>query len=66
MAASAEFWLTHYLFLNQSQLLEVTLEEGHLLLLRLAVAVADDVVVLLLDLVELDLELHHLSRGEGP
>lgn len=39
------------LFLDECQLLEVTLKERHLLLLRLAVAIADDVVVLLLDLV---------------
>ena len=37
-------------------------KEGHLLLLSLAVAVANDVVVLLLDLIELDLELNNLRH----
>ena len=40
-------------------------KEGHLLLLRLAVAVADDVVVLLLDLVQLDLELDNLICNQS-
>ena len=49
-----------YLLLNDCELLQVPLEEGHLLLLGLAVAVADDVVVLLFDFVKLDLELNNL------
>jgi hypothetical protein len=39
------------LFLHQRQLLEIALQERHLLLLCLAVAVSDDVVVLLFDLI---------------
>ena len=54
--------LVDELLLHERELLEVALEEGHLLLLRLAVAVADHVVVLLLDLIELDLELNDLHR----
>lgn len=49
-----------YLLLYEGELLQVALQEGHLLLLSLAVAVADDVVVLLLDLVKLNLELNNL------
>ena len=56
---------TAYLLLDDSELLQVPLQEGHLLLLRLTVAVPDDVVVLLLDLVELNLELDHL-RTRNP
>jgi hypothetical protein len=51
-----------HLFLDQCQLLKVALQERHLLLLRLAVAVADNIVVLLFDLVQLNLELHNLHR----
>ena len=49
-----------YLFLHKGQLFQVALQERHLLLLRLAVAVPDDIVVLLLDFIELDLEFNHL------
>ena len=52
--------LVNELLLYKCKLFEVTLEERHLLLLSLAVAVADDVVVLLLDFIELDLEFNHL------
>ena len=51
-----------HLLLHKRELLEVALQEGHLLLLGLAVAVADDVVVLLLDLVELNFELDDLAH----
>lgn len=51
------------LFLHEGELLEVALQEGHLLLLRLGVAVTDHVVVLLLNLVELDLELDNLCTS---
>ncbi len=47
------------LALHLRQLLEVALEERHLLLLRAVVAAAQHVVVLLARLVERDLELHH-------
>ena len=40
-----------YLLLNQGKLLEVALQERHLLLLSFAITVADDIVVLLFDLV---------------
>ena len=52
-----------YLFLNQSKLLQITFEEGHLLLLSLTVAVADDVVVLLFDLIQLNFELNNLKTS---
>jgi hypothetical protein len=51
-----------YLFLDQRQLLQIALQERHLFLLRLAVAVANDVIVLLFELVQLDFELHHLME----
>ena len=50
-----------HLFLHKGQLLQVALQERHLLLLRLAVAVADDIVVLLLDFVKLDLKFDDLT-----
>ena len=53
---------TTHLLLHNRELLQVALQERHLLLLRLAVAVANHVVVLLLDLIELDLELNDLHR----
>lgn len=46
----------------KSQLLKVSLQESHLLLLCFAVAVAYDVVVQLPKFIELDLELHHLRK----
>jgi hypothetical protein len=46
--------------LDDRQLLEVALEEGHLLLLRAVVGRAQHVVVLLARLVERDLELDDL------
>jgi hypothetical protein len=49
------------LLLDQRQLLQVSLQECHLLLLSLAVAIANDVVVLLLNFVELDLEFDNLK-----
>ena len=48
--------------MDDGELLQIALQEGHLLLLRLAVAVPDDVVVLLLDLVQLNLELDNLRE----
>jgi hypothetical protein len=50
------------LFLDQRQLLQVSLQERHLLLLGFAVAIANDVVVLLLDLIELDFEFDNLKE----
>ena len=50
------------LLLDECKLLQVPLQESHLLLLGLAVAVANDVVVLLLDLIELDLEFNNLRH----
>lgn len=49
------------LFLNERQLLQVPLQERHLLLLSFAVAIANDVVVLLLDLIELNFQLDYLQ-----
>lgn len=51
-----------YLLLNKCELLKITLEESHLLLLSLAIAIANDVVVLLFDLIELDLEFNNLRH----
>ena len=51
-----------YLLLNQGKLLEVALQERHLLLLSFAITVADDIVVLLFDLIQLDLELNNLQK----
>lgn len=52
-----------HLLLHKRELLEVALKERHLLLLLLAVRVADDVVVLLLHLIQLNLELDHLRQA---
>ena len=54
--------VTTHLLLDNGKLLQIAFQERHLLLLRLTVRVADDVVVLLLDFVKLDLELDDL-RG---
>lgn len=43
-------------------MLQVSLQERHLLLLGFAVAIANDVVVLLLDLIELDFEFDNLKE----
>ena len=51
-----------YLLLNKRELFQIAFEERHLLLLGLGVAVADYIVVLLLDFVELNFELNDLSR----
>lgn len=49
------------LLLYYGQLFKVAFQERHLLLLSLAVAVAYNIVVLLLDLIELDLEFDDLE-----
>lgn len=51
-----------YLLLHDRQLLQITLQEGHLLLLRLAVAITDDIVVLLLDFIKLNLKFDNLAQ----
>jgi hypothetical protein len=48
------------LLLNYCELLQVALQESHLLLLSFAVAIPDDVVVLLLDLIQLNFQLDNL------
>jgi len=60
-------WLNHgwryqktHLFLHKGQLLKITFKESHLLLLRLAVAVANNVIVLFLDLIQLNFQLDNL------
>jgi len=50
------------LFLDKRQLFEVPFQECHLFLLSLAVAVSDDIVVLFADLVQLNLQLNHLTN----
>jgi hypothetical protein len=40
-----------YLFLYECELLKITLQKCHLLLLSLAIAVTDDIVVLLFDFI---------------
>ena len=64
MRVSASLHASHvcatHLLLHDRELLQVALEEGHLLLLGLAVGVADDIVVLLLDLVQLNLKFDNL------
>ena len=60
-------WLPLYekstdLFLDKCQLFEVPFQERHLLLLSLAVAVSDHVVVLFTDLIQLNLQLDHLTK----
>ena len=58
--------MNHYthLLLHECQLLQVALQESHLLLLSLRVAIPDDIVVLFFDLIQLDLELNDLQvRG---
>ena len=50
------------LFLDKCQLFKVPFQERHLLLLSLAVAVSDDVVVLFADLVQLNFQLDNLPN----
>lgn len=53
--------VTTHLLLDDGELLQIAFQECHLLLLRLAVAVPYDIVVLLLDLVQLNLKLDNLQ-----
>ena len=50
------------LFLDKCQLFKVPFQERHLLLLSFAVAVSDDIVVLFTDLIQLNLQLDHLTK----
>jgi hypothetical protein len=50
------------LFLDKCQLFKVPFQERHLLLLSLAVAVSNDIVVLFTDLVQLNFQLDHLQN----
>jgi len=55
------------LFLDKCQLFKVPFQERHLFLLSFAVAVSDNVVVLFTDLIQLNLQLDHLTnRLETP
>lgn len=56
--------LVDKLLLNEAELIEVTLEEGHLLLLRLGVGGLDDGVVVLPKIIQLDLKLDDLEMME--
>ena len=49
------------LLLYQRQLFEVSLQKGHLLLLGLAITIADDVIVLFFDFIELNFKLYDLQ-----
>lgn len=49
------------LFLHERKLLQIALQKCHLLLLSLAITVADHIVILFLQLIELDLEFDNLS-----
>lgn len=49
------------LFLHQRKLLQIAFQKRHLLLLGLAIAVTNHVVVLFFQLIELDLKLHDLN-----
>lgn len=51
------------LSLNMSQLLQVTLQERHLLLLSAVVAAAKDIVVLLAGLIKRDLKFNNLQTN---
>lgn len=51
------------LFLDKCQLFQIPFQERHLLLLGLAVAVSDDIVVLLANFVQLNLQLNHLINS---
>lgn len=50
------------LLLDQRQLFQIALQERHLLLLSFAVTIADDIVVLLFDLIQLYLQLDDLQE----
>jgi len=52
-----------HLLLHQRQLLQIPFQERHLLLLSLAVAVPDDIVVLLFDFVQLNFEIDNLPKS---
>lgn len=51
------------LFLDQCQLLQVPLQKRHLLLLGLGVAISNNIVVLLLDLIKLYFKLNNLDTA---
>jgi hypothetical protein len=53
-----------HLLLHESQLLQVALQESHLLLLCFAVAITNDIVILLFDIIKLNLKLNDLSESQ--
>src|SRR6266478_9233578 len=50
------------LFLDKCQLFKIPFQERHLLLLSLAVAVSDDIVILFTNFVQLNLQFDHLRN----
>jgi hypothetical protein len=54
------------LFLDKRQLFQIPLQEGHLFLLRLAVAITDNIVVLFLDFIQLNFKFNNLKRRSAP
>ena len=55
--------LVNKLLLNHRELFKVSLQEHHLFLLRLTVAVTDDIAILLFNVVELNFKFDDLKQG---